>query len=91
MSRKRTPTGFSLPLPKQIHIDRYMKVRTLADVRAFLLQLTDDQQQHRTWQHVARTTLHAAEDGSVRDVSVALQLTLQSTGMAHTIGGKAQR
>jgi hypothetical protein len=91
MLRKRSPTGFSPPLPKQIHIHRHMKVRTLADVRAFLLRLTDDQQQHRTWQHVARTTLQAAEDGSVLDVSVALQLTLQSIGMAHTIGSKAER
>jgi hypothetical protein len=70
--------------------DLYMKVRTLADVRTFLLRLTSDQQ-HRTWQHVARTTLQAADDGSVLDVSVALQLTLQSNGMAHTIGGEAQR
>jgi hypothetical protein len=72
MLRTRTRTGFSQPLPKQIHIHRHMKVRTLDDVRAFLLRLTDDQQQYRTWQHVARTTLQAAEDGSVRDVSVAL-------------------
>jgi hypothetical protein len=53
--------------------------------------LTDDQQQYQTWQHVARTTLQAAEDGSVRDVSVALQLTLQSIGMAHTIVSKERR
>jgi hypothetical protein len=91
MLRKRVLTGFAQSLPDPIQIHRHMMVRTLADVRTFLLRLTTDQQQHWTWQHVARTTLQVAGDGSVLDVSVALQLTLQSIGMAHTIGSKERR
>jgi hypothetical protein len=71
--RKRKTDGFDQPLPRAIDIPRHMKVRTLADVRAFLLLLKDEQQAFVTWQHVAGTLLQATKDGSTADVSVALR------------------
>jgi hypothetical protein len=49
-------------------------VRTLADVRAHLLSLPEEQQEWRPVQYVAKLIMDAAEGEYTGDVSVALRM-----------------
>jgi hypothetical protein len=77
----------ALPRPLIILDDgkEFLRLTTLADVRAFLKHLLKEQQQFDTWQTIARRLSAAAAGGDIDDVSIALRMVFQSENVEYQI------
>jgi hypothetical protein len=64
------------PLARPIGVKGGPELRTLADVRAYLLTLPEREQGEPRWQSVARRLLIACEDGDAEAVTEQLELAL---------------
>jgi len=63
-----------------------MTLRTLADVRKLMGHLPAETRAKSTWQHVTDQINKAAAGADPRDVSVALQMVLQSEKVEYQKG-----
>jgi hypothetical protein len=64
------------PLARPIRVKGGPELRTLADVRAYLLTLPEREQGEPRWQSVARRLLTASETGDVEAVTEQLETAL---------------
>jgi hypothetical protein len=65
---------WSLPLAKPIDIGGRRKLRTLDDVRAYLLKLPKARQTNAVWQGVTRQIMDAAVSGETIDLTTPFAL-----------------
>ena len=65
----------------------FLRLTTLADVRAFLSHLPKERRQNETWQVVVQRLEAAAAGGSVDDLSIALQMAFQLERVEYRLDG----
>jgi hypothetical protein len=65
---------WSRPLAKPIDVGQRRKLRTLDDVRTFLLNLPEERQTKLAWQNIAREIMEAAQSGETIDLTVPFAL-----------------
>jgi len=72
--RARSPKrDWSRPLAKPIEVEGH-ELRTLHDVRAYLLKLPPQRQLNRSWQTMVTDITTAAEHGNMLDLTVPFML-----------------
>ena len=81
--RSRRPSGrwcavgkpdWSRPLSKPIDVGERRKLRTLADVRSYLLKIPEERQTNANWQSITRQIMDAAQSGETIDLTVPFAL-----------------
>ena len=65
---------WSRPLAKPIDVGERRKLRTLDDVRSFLLKLPEERQTNAVWQSITRQILDAAQSGETIDLTIEFAL-----------------
>jgi hypothetical protein len=65
---------WSRPLAKPIDVGGRRKLRTLHDVRAYLLKLPKARQTNAVWQSITRQILDAAQSGETIDLTTSFVL-----------------
>jgi hypothetical protein len=76
-SRPRYASGdWTLPLRRPVHIRRWRKLKTLADVRDFILNLPEGKQKSSTWTAVSAALLQAAQRGDTTRATIALETAM---------------
>jgi hypothetical protein len=65
---------WSRPLAKPIDIGGRRKLRTLHDVRGYLLKLPEARQTNAVWQSITRQIIDAAESGETIDLTTPFAL-----------------
>ena len=73
MPRSPKP-DWSRPLSKPIDVGGRRKLRTLDDVRAYLLKLPEARQTNAAWQGITRQIMVAAESGETIDLTIPFAL-----------------
>jgi hypothetical protein len=68
--------GWSAPLARTVGVKGGPELRTLADARAYLLTLPEEEQGEPRWQSVARKLLLACESGEVEPVTHQIEFAL---------------
>jgi hypothetical protein len=74
---QKRATGWAAPLARPIDVKGGPELRTLADVRAYILTLPELDPR---WQSVARKLLIACEDGDVEAVTRQIEFALLARG-----------
>jgi hypothetical protein len=64
----------SRPLSKPIDIGGRRKLRTLHDVRSYLLKIPKERQTNIAWQNITRLVMDAAQSGETIDLTVPFAL-----------------
>ena len=72
----KSKTGWNRPLARTVAVKGRPELRTLADARAYLLNLPEREQSEPRWQSVARRLFIACETGDVEAVTEQLELAL---------------
>ena len=65
---------WSRPLAKPVDVGERRKLRTLADVRSYLLKMPEERQSKVAWQSIAREIMDAARSGKTIDLTVPFAL-----------------
>jgi hypothetical protein len=65
---------WSRPLAKPIDVGQRRKLRTLDDVRSYLLQIPKERQTYASWQSITRQIMAAAQSGETIDLTVPFAL-----------------
>ena len=68
--------NWSRLLPRKLTIPGVMKLKTLADVRAFIGHVPKARRELDTWRHVISKIEEAARGGDVAHAAVALRMVL---------------
>ena len=68
--------GWDCPLARPVGVKGGPDLQTLADVRAYLLTLSEGEQSEPLWQSVARRLLIACQTGDVEAFTEQLELAL---------------
>jgi hypothetical protein len=66
--------GWSRPLAEPIDVGQRRKLRTLADVRAYLLKIPEERQTNVHWQNITRQIRDAAQSGEMIDLTIEFAL-----------------
>lgn len=81
VSPNRKADRWLLPLTRPLGLTDGTEFRTLADVRAFILdRLPDPSREHNVWKDVGAELLAAAESGDAHDATAALEMVLRLEG-----------
>jgi hypothetical protein len=81
VSPKRKADRWLLPLTRPLGLTDGTEFRTLADVRAFIVQRLPDLSRERdVWKDVGAELLAAAETGDAHDATAALEMVLRLEG-----------
>jgi hypothetical protein len=81
VSPKRKADRWLLPLTRPLGLTDGTEFRTLADVRAFIVQrLPDSSRERDVWKDVGAELLAAAESGDAHDATAALEMVLRLEG-----------
>jgi hypothetical protein len=81
--RSRQPSGrwcavakpdWSRPLSKPVDVGERRKLRTLADVRSYLLKIPKERQTNVSWQSITRQIMAAAQSGETIDLTIPFAL-----------------
>jgi hypothetical protein len=67
-------SDWSRPLAKPIDVGGRRKLRTLGDVRAYLLKIPPERHTNAVWQNITRQVMAAAESGETIDLTVPFAL-----------------
>ena len=71
----RSPkSDWSGPLSKPIDDGQRRKLRTLADVRSYLLKIPKERQTNVGWQNITRQIMDAALSGETVDLTIPFRL-----------------
>ena len=73
MPRSAKP-DWSRPLAKPIGVGERRKLRTLADVRSYLLKIPKERQTNVGWQNITRQIMEAAQSGETVDLTIPFAL-----------------
>jgi hypothetical protein len=65
---------WSRPLAKPIDVGQRRKLRTLADVRSYLLKIPEERQTNVSWQNITRQIMAAAQSGKTIDLTIEFAL-----------------
>ena len=82
---------WSQTLPHPLTIPGVAKLETLADARALLRHLPDEQRNNRVWRTTANELETAAAGGDVESAWVALRMSLMIGGVQHRIERSKKR
>jgi hypothetical protein len=81
VSPKRSADRWLLPLTRPLGLADGTEFRTLADVRAFIVdRLPDSSRERDVWKDVGAELLAAAESGDATDATAALEMVLRLEG-----------
>jgi hypothetical protein len=82
ISPKRKADRWLLPLTRPLGLTDGTEFRTLADVRAFIVdRLSDSSRERDVWKDVGAELLAAAESGDAHDATAALEMVLRLEGL----------
>jgi hypothetical protein len=78
--RSKTVTDWRRKLSAPLQVLRGPTLRTLADARAWILELPADVQEYTAWQAAARKMLDAADGGDIDAATKQIELALFTGG-----------